>query len=350
MSAMRQKTIDPKRKTDERWMEVALAEAVKGLGKTSPNPAVGAVIVKNGRMLAKGFHRAAGSPHAEIEAICSVRNATSLKGAEIFITLEPCCTHGRTPPCTAAILASGFRRVVYGATDPNPKHAGRADAILQAGGVEVLSGVLAERCAEINRAWNHWIVTGRPWVVLKAGMSLDGCITRPGASPWITCPASRKDAMRTRARVDAILIGAETLRKDDPALTVRGIRGARQPLRVVWTRDAAALPGQAKMFTDSHAEKTLVLTCKSFSPVLKDLGKRQITSLLVEGGGVVHGAALDSGLVNEVQFYIAPEIYGGGVPAVGGRGAPDHAVALRLCNMQFERLGRDLKITGFRES
>lgn len=335
---------------EEQWMDLALAEAVKGLGKTSPNPAVGALIVKSGRILGRGFHRAAGGPHAEIEAIRSVRSARSLKGAEIFITLEPCCTHGKTPPCTDAIMEAGFRRVVYGATDPNPKHAGRADAILRAAGIQVLPGVLAERCAEINRAWNHWIVTGRPWVIAKAGMSLDGCITRPGSSPWITCEASRRDVMRTRAGVDAILVGGETLRKDDPALTVRGIAGARQPRRVVWTRNPGALPRHAKLFTDSDSGRTIVVDCGTFSSLLKHLGKQQIVSLLVEGGGSVHGAAMESGLVNEVHFYVAPEIFGGGVPAVGGRGVPDNASALRLRDPRYEKLDRDLKITGFVES
>ncbi len=216
--------------SDERFMRLALVEARKGIGRTSPNPAVGAVIVRAGRVLARGPHRGAGLPHAEIEAIDAIPRMGRCRGATLYVTLEPCSTQGRTPPCTGAILAAGFARVVFGATDPNPKHAGRAAKILRAAGIAVTSGVLAGECVALNRAYNHWITTRKPWVIAKCAMSLDGRLTRrPGESTWLTSPAARRHAQALRARVDAILVGAGTIRADNPRLTVRGIRGARQP-------------------------------------------------------------------------------------------------------------------------
>ncbi len=225
---------------DQRFMALALAEARKGLGRTSPNPAVGAVIVRAGRVLARGHHRGAGLPHAEIEAIRAVAGRAGCRGATLYVTLEPCSTHGRTPPCTDAIIAAGFARVVFGATDPNPRHAGRAEKILRAAGIVVTRGVLAKECAALNRAFNHWVTTRRPWVIAKCAMSLDGRLTRRrGESSWLTGPAARRHAQQLRARVDAILVGAATIRADNPRLTVRGPAardGARQPWRVVLTR------------------------------------------------------------------------------------------------------------------
>ena len=225
---------------DERFMRLALREAERGRGQTSPNPAVGAVIVKNGRVLARGFHHRAGQPHAEIEALQALGSESRARGATIYVTLEPCSTHGRTPPCTEAIRRAGFARVVIGATDPNPRHAGKAVAILEAAGIVVRPGILSAECAALNPAFNRWIVTGRPWVIAKAALTLDGRLTRPpGEDRWLSGPAARAAGHRLRAQVDAILIGAGTLRADNPRLTVRGVPGAdpqRQPWRVVLTR------------------------------------------------------------------------------------------------------------------
>jgi diaminohydroxyphosphoribosylaminopyrimidine deaminase/5-amino-6-(5-phosphoribosylamino)uracil reductase len=178
---------------DERFMRLALREAAKGAGRTSPNPAVGAVIVRGGRVLARGYHHAAGQPHAEIEALRALPRPELARGARLYVTLEPCSTHGRTPPCTEAILAAGLGRVVIGAVDPNPRHAGRAGELLAAGGVSVTAGVLAEECARLNRAFNKWIVTGEPWVIAKAALTRDGSLTRAagegmrtGSGPWWT--------------------------------------------------------------------------------------------------------------------------------------------------------------------
>ena len=328
---------------DEKFMREALKEARKGLAKTLPNPAVGAVIVKNGRILARGWHRAAGRPHAEIEALRNLKG--SAKGATIYITLEPCSTHGRTPPCTEAILSAGLSRVVYGATDPNPKHAGRAQRILSRHGIKVASGVLAEECTDLNLEWNTWIATGRPYVIAKAGMTLDGRINSPPESRWITSAASRRDAMNLRRRVQAILVGGGTVRDDNPKLTIRGGQVIQQPLRVVWSR-SGRLPETAHLFTDEHRDRTVVLQGLSLSKALRELGKRGVVSVLIEGGARVLGEAFDRKLVDEICFYMAPLLCGGPTPTVGGLGAKDNDHATRLTGIKFQRIGSDLRMTG----
>lgn len=328
---------------DERFMRAALREARQGLGQTSPNPAVGAVLVRGGRIVARGHHRRAGLPHAEIEAFAALPRPALARGATLYVTLEPCSTHGRTPPCVEAILRSGVARVVVGAVDPNPAHAGRGLELLRAGGVNVSAGVLAEACTELNEAFNKWIVTGHPLVIAKAGLSLDGRLTRPaGEGQWLTSAASRADAQLLRAQVDAILIGAGTLRADNPRLTVRGQPGARQPWRVVLTR-SGQLPKKAHLFTDRHRERTLVYQGKSLRAVLADLGRRGITSVLIEGGGQVLGEAFDRRLVDRVQFYLAP-ILCGGPGVIGGLGAGSTAASLGLSEVSYMRLGDDLRL------
>jgi len=330
---------------DLKMMRLALKEAQKGIGNTSPNPAVGAVLVKNGRVLAKGWHQAAGCPHAEIEALRSLKNKSSAKGATIYVTLEPCSTHGRTPPCCESIIASGITRVVYGARDPNPKHAGGADTILRQSGIEVLSGVMELECASLNRAWNKWIHTGLPYVVAKTGMSLDGRIGSPKGRRWITSEASRKDAMQLRATSGAILVGAETVRADNPSLTVRGIPVKQQPLRIVWSR-SGNLPSDCHLLTDEHREKTLVFEGKSLREVLQDLGRRGIEQVLIEGGGRTLGEAFDEGLVDHIVFYVAPVLIGGETPSVGGSGVENNERAIRLLNPTYTRIGDDIRIEG----
>lgn len=327
---------------DEIWMRAAIEEARKGIGKTSPNPAVGCVILSNGVPLARGWHRFAGGPHAEIEALNALSSPEAARGATILITLEPCSTHGKTPPCTDAIIRSGIRRVVYGATDPNPEHAGRADAILKAAGVEVRTGVLADECSEINRGWNHWITNGRPWVICKAAMTLDGKISSHPESRWISCEESRADAMRLRSEVDAILVGGGTLRKDNPALTIRGIEGARQPLRVIWSASVRDGDPAFRVFTDECSDRTLICQSRKFREVLEELGGRGIVNLLVEGGGRVLGEIFDQRLANEVVFYYAPVLTGGPVPAVGGVGVGAEGIKLR--DAQFSKTGVDLRL------
>ncbi len=330
---------------DEKWMRLAIAEARQGVGLTHPNPTVGAVIVKKNRLLAKGWHQAAGQPHAEIEAIRALRRASDARGATIFVTLEPCSTHGRTPPCTEAIAAAGFARVVYGARDPNPAHAGRADALLEKAGIAVTPGLFEAECAVLNRAWNKWIVTGRPYVIAKAGMSLDGRIASPPGRRWITSSASREDAMTLRATSQAILVGGETVRVDNPRLTLRGLPGRQQPRRVIWTK-SGDLPPAARLFTDRHRARTLVYKNSPLADVLLDLGKKQVAQVLIEGGGEVLGAAFDSGLVDHVVFYIAPVLLGGKTPAVGGIGVGSNEAAIALENPTYTLLGNNLRISG----
>jgi diaminohydroxyphosphoribosylaminopyrimidine deaminase / 5-amino-6-(5-phosphoribosylamino)uracil reductase len=328
---------------DEEFMREAIREARKGARRAHPNPAVGAVIVSGGRVLARGWHRGAGHFHAEIEALRKAGQAA--RGATLYVTLEPCSTHGRTPPCTESIVQARFRRVVYGATDPNPKHSGRAKTILSRAGIEVCSGVLADRCAALNTAWNKWIATGMPLVTAKAAMTLDGRINSPPEGRWISSDASRRDAMKLRSRVHAILVGGETIRVDDPQLTVRGIKIPHQPLRVVWTK-SGRLPETARIFTDEHSDRTVVFRNISLLSVLRELGRREIASVLIEGGARVLGEAFDRFLVDEVCFYLAPVLAGGPVPAVGGRGAPDVRRAIRLSEPVFRRIGPDIRLTG----
>lgn len=336
---------------DELFLRAALEEARKGVGKTSPNPAVGAVIVREveGKpvIVGRGWHHKAGLPHAEVEALRSLPSPSLAEGATIYVTLEPCSTHGRTPPCTEAILKARIRRVVIGTLDPNPAHAGRAVGLLQQAGVEVRHGVLDQECRRLNLAFNHWIVTGMPWVIAKAGMSLDGRITRPpGAPRWITNEESRADTHRMRAEVDAILIGGGTLRDDNPQLTIRDVLGAdQQPWRVVVSR-SGDLPQDATVFTDEHRERTLVFTGRPLREVLEELGRRQITSVLIEGGMRVLGEALDERLINQVCFYVAPMLLGGPKLVTGGSGAGETREAPRIVNPTYERFGDDLRMMG----
>ena len=269
---------------DEKFMREAIKLARRGTGQTRPNPAVGCVLVKNGRIIARGYHRRAGQPHAEIEALRALKNPNRARGATAYVTLEPCSTHGRTPPCTEALARAGLARVVIGAIDPNPRHRGRGLPSLAKAGIETVAGVLADQCAALNPEFHHFMLTGMPWVVAKCGLSLDGRLTRPpGEGQWITSAAARADAMKLRARVGAILVGAGTIRADDPALTVRGIKSAEQPRRIVWaprSRPAA----QAQVFTDHDRQQTIVLRHPSLRAALRALGRQGIQSVLVEGG------------------------------------------------------------------
>ncbi|MFL6584046.1 MAG: bifunctional diaminohydroxyphosphoribosylaminopyrimidine deaminase/5-amino-6-(5-phosphoribosylamino)uracil reductase RibD [Chthoniobacterales bacterium] len=330
---------------DERWMRVAVEEARRGLGSTSPNPAVGAVLAVRGKIVATGFHRRAGAPHAEIECLRNFA-APIPSDATLYVTLEPCSTRGRTGPCTTALISAGVRHVVIGAVDPNPIHRGRGVQLLREAGLNVRVGLLADECNALNEAYNKWIETGLPFVIAKCGMSLDGRLTAPpNASRWITSAAARRHAQQLRARVDAILVGAETIRADDPRLTVRGIAGAKQPWRVILSR-SGRLRRNATVFTDRFADKTVVFRNKSLVAVLRELGRREITSVLIEGGGEVLGAALDAQLIDRVQMYLGPVLTGGPVIAFSGRGFASSQVAARLEDVRYEKIQQDLCIRG----
>jgi diaminohydroxyphosphoribosylaminopyrimidine deaminase/5-amino-6-(5-phosphoribosylamino)uracil reductase len=359
-------------KEDERFMRRALALARRGLGKTSPNPAVGAVLVRKGRVLGEGWHKRAGAPHAEVFALRELERLAlpTANGATLYVTMEPCSTWGRTPPCTDAIIAAGVKRVVVAARDPNPKHNGRGLKMLRGDGIRVEAGLLAKEAAGMNAGFNKWITTGMPLVIAKAAMSLDGKIaTRTGDSKWITSEAARREAHRLRAQVDAILVGANTVIRDNPELTVRhGVRG-KQPWRVV-VDARGRVSRRAKIFRDAQRRCTLVLTTSLSSATwrrylsgkgveaivlphkrgridlraaLKALGRLDITSVLVEGGGELLGLFFDARLVDRVALFYAPIVIGGrgAVAAVGGEGAFRVGEAVRLRDCRWRLVGRD---------
>ncbi len=330
-------------------MAAALDQARRGVGLTSPNPPVGAVVVANDMIIGWGYHKKAGEAHAEVEAIhdALMRFPKQLPGATLYVTLEPCCTAGRTPPCTDAIKNARIGRVVYGSRDPNPAHQGRADDVLRAAHIQVGSGVLEDECSDLIRPFAKWIKTGIPYVIAKAGQSLDGRITRPGDEPqWITSDAARGHALRLRGRVDAIIVGAETVRRDNPQLTLRGANvntGKQQPWRVVMTR-SGALPEQATIFTDEFKDRTVVLRGLDFPDVLRELGNRGVTSVLVEGGGIILGRAFSCRMVDEVAWYVAPRICGGGRPSVAGLPLPR---SVELKPVKVMTIGDNVCFTGY---
>jgi diaminohydroxyphosphoribosylaminopyrimidine deaminase/5-amino-6-(5-phosphoribosylamino)uracil reductase len=330
----------------EQFMRAALREARKGLGRTSPNPAVGAVLVAGDKIIARGHHRKAGGPHAEVECLSHFGDVPPAE-ATLYLTLEPCSTLGRTGACTEKIIQSGIKAVVIGAIDVNPRHSGRGVKILQEAGVEVRAGILADECAALNEAFNKWITTGRPFVIAKCGMSLDGRLTRPpGETRWITGPAARRHAHALRAQVDAIIVGAETVRADNPRLTVRRVRGAKQPWRVILTRSGKLSP-TAHLFRDRFAERTLVYRRRRLGSVLNDLGRKNITSVLIEGGGEILGQALDGALVDKVQVYLGPIMTGGPVVAFAGRGAADTQNAAHLERVSYTRFADNVCVVGY---
>jgi diaminohydroxyphosphoribosylaminopyrimidine deaminase/5-amino-6-(5-phosphoribosylamino)uracil reductase len=239
--------------------------------------------------------------------------------------------------------------VVVGTTDVNPRHSGKGIVQLRNAGVNVREGILTAECAQINEAFNKWIVTGRPFVIAKCGMSLDGRLTRPAVEPrWITGHVARSHARELRAHVDAVLVGAETVRTDNPRLTARGARRTREPWRIVLTR-SGKLPRRARLFSDRLAARTLIYKGKSLAGALKSLGKRGVTSVLIEGGGDVLGQAMDAHLIDKVQLYFGPIFTGGPVIAFPGRGVENTANALRLCRVSYQRIRESVCITGYLE-
>jgi len=372
---------------DAQFMRLARRLARRGYGVTSPNPLVGAVLVKGGQIIGRGWHRRAGLPHAEIEALRDAqKRGHSPRRATLYVTLEPCCTHGRTPPCTEAIIAAGIKKVFVGATDPNPKHAGKGFKLLQRAGIAVVRGLLADDCAQLNEPFNHWIVHRTPFVTVKAAMTLDGKIaTASGESKWITGEKARAHGQKLRQGSDAILVGVNTILADDPSLTLRkpmadGRRPMGKPLRRIILDSRARTPLGAKVVSDEFVELTTIVVGK-FAPknrvatlakrvnvlvaplkklaisnrqsaidlrwLLKRLGAENVTSLLVEGGGEVNASFLLGGLAQRVAFFYAPKILGGRAArkAVAGDGAKSLAGVLPLLAVEWRRLGEDLLLT-----
>jgi diaminohydroxyphosphoribosylaminopyrimidine deaminase/5-amino-6-(5-phosphoribosylamino)uracil reductase len=360
------------------FLRRALALARRGSGSTSPNPMVGAVLVKGGTVIGRGWHRRAGEAHAEIEALRdAAQRKRSSKGATLYVTLEPCCTHGRTPPCTEAIIAAGIKRVVVGATDPNPAHAGRGFRLLRRAGIEVVHGVLADEATRLNEAFNHWIVHRTPFVMVKAAMTLDGKIaTASGESKWITGLEARAEAMRLRAGADAILVGVNTVLADDPGLTVRPAQSSTlnaQRLRRIILDSRARTPLHSRVVSDEWARLTTIVVGQSAPAgriaalarrvnvlraplrrghidlrwLLRRLGAENVTRLLVEGGGEVNAAFLLGGLAQRVVFFYAPKTLGGhdSKKAVAGNGARSLAETLTLRDIEWRQAGPDLMMT-----
>ena len=350
---------------DVAYMRQAVALARRGTGWTAPNPLVGAVVVKDGKVIGRGYHARCGGLHAERAALADC--TASPRGATMYVTLEPCCHQGRQPPCTDAILAAGIARVVVGSDDPNPLVAGKGLEILRRGGVEVVSGVLRETCDALNPVFFHFIRTKRPYVVMKYAMTMDGKIaTRTGASRWITGEAARRRVHRDRHRYTAIMAGVGTVLADDPMLNCR-IKGGKNPVRIICDTHLRT-PLTSQIVRTAGEIPTILATCAEpslYGPYLdahcqvwtlpeRDghvdldalmdrLGSGGIDSVLLEGGGTLNWAALESGIVQRVQAYVAPKLFGGDAKSpVEGQGValPDQAVALK--NTRISRVGEDI--------
>lgn len=359
---------------DIEYMQYAIRLAEQGTGWVNPNPKVGAVIVKDGRIIGEGYHRRYGELHAERNAIASLKE--SAEGAVLYVTLEPCCHHGKTPPCTEAVLESGIKKVVIGSRDPNPLVSGKGASWLRERGIVVEEDVLREQCDRLNPAFFHHITTGKPYVVMKYAMTLDGKIaSRTGASRWITGDAAREHVHRLRGDYAAIMAGIGTVLADDPMLNCR-MEGAHQPLRVI-VDTHLRLPLESRICNSADQYPTVVACGEDISvgtagkrahwlrekgirvvsfpksdrreavdlrALTEWLGSEKIDSVLVEGGGTIHEAALEAGIVNHVCAYLAPKLLGGAkaITPVEGLGAetPDRAALLE--NLSLTQLGADL--------
>jgi len=322
----------------EELMRLALLEATRGRGRTHPNPAVGALVVSDGRVLSRGHHQRAGLPHAEVVALRAAGGRA--RGADLYVTLEPCAHHGRTPPCTEAIVAAGIRRVFYGSGDPNPHVEGHGARRLRRSGLEVTSGVLRAECDAANEPWFKFITRGVPWVVLKAAVTLDGKLAMSsGDSKWISSEPSRKLVHLWRDQFDAVLVGAGTVRADDPQLTVRGIPGGRSPLRVV----LGDVPQGARVLREPG--ETLIEE-GGLPAVLRRLARRGITTVLVEGGARVHGSFLKAKLWDELRLFIAPKLAGASALSWAGfEGPRKMRDALEARIVACAQVGDDILVT-----
>ena len=332
---------------DQIFMREALNEAELGAGYTSPNPAVGAVIVRDGRIIGRGHHRRCGGPHGEIEAFLSLPRESDAASAELYVTLEPCSTTGRTPPCCDAIIRNRIRRVVIGCLDPNPKHAGRGVEILRAAGIEVETGVLEEECRVHHEAFFKWITTGRPFVLLKMAETLDGKIAAAnGDSKWVTSETARERVAYLRRLSDAVLAGAETFRTDSPRFTARTPDGTvlKTPRRIIATHHPEILSGAGEGW-----ESAVLDTPEDWREFLVRLGRENVTMLLIEGGGELAASAIRARAVDKIEFHIAPKLLGGrgSRPVLGGPDPGSLSEAVKLDRLRVSELGCDLRIEAY---
>ncbi|MBN8200083.1 MULTISPECIES: bifunctional diaminohydroxyphosphoribosylaminopyrimidine deaminase/5-amino-6-(5-phosphoribosylamino)uracil reductase RibD [Bacillaceae] len=353
----------------QEYMKLAISLAAAAKGQTSPNPQVGAVVVKNGEILGMGAHLKAGTPHAEVHAIAAAGDKA--KGADIYVTLEPCSHFGRTPPCADLIINSGINRVFIASEDPNPLVSGKGIERMQDAGIEVVTGILREEADALNEPFFHFIKTKTPYVTIKAASSFDGkTAAKTGDSKWITSPESRQDVHRLRHEHDAILTGINTIIHDNPLLTARLPQGGKNPIRVILDTNLR-IPADAKVIRDQSV-KTIIFTGREIDrskaeeikkygaeifsfpanevpikEVLKNLGERNIMTLFVEGGSEVHASLIKSGFFQQIILYMAPKIIGGSeaIPFIGGDGADYVKDAPVLEFTEIERIGGDLRIT-----
>lgn len=359
----------------QKCMERALELAEMGRGFTSPNPMVGAVIAKNGRIIAEGYHRRFGDAHAEVVALQAAGDAA--KGSTMYVTLEPCCHHGKTPPCTRAITDAGISKVVMAMQDPNPLVAGKGRTELENAGIEVESGLLMKRAAKLNEWFAKFTTTGTPFFVAKAAMTLDGKIaTWKRDSRWITSEQSRNYVHWVRSGIDAIMIGSGTVEIDDPMLTTRRVEGdGRDAIRIIVDGNARMSPSRQVLNIQSTAP-TIVAVKKSapadrksalratgadlieiepkhdkidLTELAKELGSRGIASVMIEGGGGLLGAAFEVGIIDKVLFFVAPKIFGGkdAPTPVEGQGVETVDQAIRLSDISINRFGDDILIEGY---
>ena len=358
--------------TDQNYMLQAIQLAKQGEGWTNPNPMVGAVIVKNGRIIGKGYHKKYGELHAERNAIASLTE--SAEGATIYVTLEPCCHYGKTPPCTEAIIEQKIKRVVIGSRDPNPKVSGKGIKMLQEAGIEVIEDFMREECDRLNPVFFHYLTTKTPYVVMKYAMTLDGKIaTKTGASKWITGEAARAEVQHMRHRYMGIMAGIGTVIADDPMLNVR-VEGWKSPIRILCD-SGLRIPLDGQIVKSAGKYRTIVAYADSenteakrkrlhemgveticcpdennqvdLKKLMKYLGEEGIDSILLEGGGTLNDSALRAGIVQEVQAFIAPKLFGGmnsktPVEGIGVR-FPSEAVKLKCTDIC--QIGEDIRIT-----
>lgn len=356
-------------------MRRTLELARKARGRTSPNPLVGAVVVKNGKVVGEGYHKKAGLPHAEIEALN--RAGRQARGARLFVNLEPCCHFGRTPPCTNAIIDSGITEVFVGIRDPNKLVGGRGLRILKKAGIKVETRILQAECERLNEVFIKYIRTGMPFVILKAAISLDGKIaTATGMSRWITGPQARSLVHEIRDEIDAVMVGAGTVVKDNPLLTTRlKNKNGKNPARVILD-GKCRISLDAKVFRNSETQRVIYVTAGNLPDKREDrlrhmgveicvvegkdgildltqlmrwLGEKGLTSVLIEGGAEVNASALKSNIVDKIMFFVSPLVIGGrdAPSAVAGKGIEDLKHALRVKNLSVRKIGQDLLLEGY---
>ena len=359
------------KRSDEKYMKLALGLAAKAKERTYPNPMVGAVIVKGGKVVGKGYHKKAGKDHAEVAAIKDASGNCS--GGVMYVTLEPCDHYGRTPPCTQAIIKSGIKTVHIAAKDPNPNNNGSGIKKLKKHGIRVSSGLFAEESLALNRKYIKHATKGMPYITLKLAQSVDGKIAaRDKTSKWITSEVSRRYSRKMRSRFSAIMVGANTVCEDDPLLLGEGEKGKRITRVVVDSRLRTSLGSKlvktakkspvifattelaprARLRKFKNAKGVEIIETKSrkdkvsLKPLLKKLAKKDIISMIVEGGGELAGSLIDESLVDEAMFFVSPKIIGGNYSSVKGQGAGNIAKVMQLRDVEIKKMGKDILIRG----